>query len=166
MSSNQQLLVVYKQLIRSLVKSNKRSKIAQITEDNKKQVALLTYRKFNLLRQQASDQASSNSSKHNGHLSELTNEIERLKANDPARSKALHYYENSSSLREMIFQNFPGDAGSVNKRLQHLKDISGFVKNQMEYEELVERYNPGLKMDQEEKVKRTAARVGLQVPDL
>lgn len=65
-------------------------------------------------------------------------------------------------LREIIFDGLSEEISK--KRLQHVRDISSFVKNQMEFEELVERYNPGLKMSQEEKVKRTAAKVGLQVP--
>ncbi|SCV05404.1 LANO_0H06744g1_1 [Lachancea nothofagi CBS 11611] len=165
MTVKAQFLASYKQLLRSLIKSNRRSKISQINEDNKKQIALLTYRKINLVRQQASEVDSKKRLTHLQQTHEITKLIENLKANDPVKLKSLYFYDSPSRLRHTVLHDFPSDQASIDKRLQHLRDISGFIKNQMEYEQLVERYNPGLKMDQEEKVKRTAARVGLRVPD-
>ncbi|SCV00929.1 LAME_0G12904g1_1 [Lachancea meyersii CBS 8951] len=166
MSNKQHVLTTYKQLIRALVKSSKRAKITQMKEDHKREIALLTYRKIGLVRQQASDPTSSSKGQNVHQLHDLTKRIQMLKSSDPSQRKDLHFYDNSSRLRQTIFQDLPSDESVLSKRLQHLSDLSGFVKNQLEYEQLVERYNPGLKMDQEEKVKRTAARVGLQVPDL
>ncbi|SCU89791.1 LAFA_0E20934g1_1 [Lachancea sp. 'fantastica'] len=164
--SSSQILPTYKQLIRSLVKSSKRSRITQIKENNKKQIALLTYKKIGLVRQQASNGATTKKPDIIRELHELTKKIEELKSSDPNSLKTLHFYDNSSRLRQIIFQDLSTNETALAKRLQHLRDLSGFVKNQLEYEQLVERYNPGLKMDQEEKVKRTAAKVGLQVPEL
>ncbi|CEP61341.1 Fmc1p LALA0_S03e00694g [Lachancea lanzarotensis] len=163
--SSSQILSTYKQLIRSLVKSSKRSRITQMQENNKKQMALLTYKKIGLMRQQASNNAAVSKNPHSvRELHELTKKIEELKSSNPGSLKTLHFYNNSSRLRQIIFQDLSSSETALNKRLQHLRDFAGFVKNQLEFEQLVERYNPGLKMDQEEKVKRTAAKVGLQVP--
>ena len=95
---------------------------------------------------------------------QLNKKLELLKKNDPSKSKHLHFYEDAHQLKKMIVQAEPADESITEKRLQHFRDIAGFMQNQMEFEQLVERYNPGLRMDQEEKVKRTAAKVGLQVP--
>lgn len=53
---------------------------------------------------------------------------------------------------------------NVDEIFEHALDIIKFLDNQREYEELVDRYNPGTKLTQDEKVKRTANVVGLDVP--
>lgn len=163
MAGRTDLLGSYKQLLRALVKSNKRSKISQLLEDNKKQVALLTYKKINLIRENQTTDPQARS-KTTAQLYQLNKKLELLKKNDPSKSKHLHFYEDAHQLKKMIVQAEPADESITEKRLQHFRDIAGFMQNQMEFEQLVERYNPGLRMDQEEKVKRTAAKVGLQVP--
>lgn len=40
-----------------------------------------------------------------------------------------------------------------------------FLKSQREYNELLERYNPGLRISQEDNVRKTARMVGLTVPE-
>ncbi|RLV83573.1 hypothetical protein JA9_004751 [Meyerozyma sp. JA9] len=50
-------------------------------------------------------------------------------------------------------------------QLQNLKNVGVFLKSQRTYNELIERYNPGLTMSQEDNVSKTANRVGLQVPE-
>ncbi|CUS24015.1 LAQU0S13e01376g1_1 [Lachancea quebecensis] len=164
MASKIELLGSYKQLIRALVKSNRRSKIAQQLEDNKKQIALLTYRKISLMRQ-CQDPNPQEKLKAMMNLNGLNKEIDNLKQDDPSKSKKLYFYEKSDELKKMIQEDSSVETSAIMKKLEHLRDIAGFLQNQMEFEQLVERYNPGLKMDQEEKVKRTAAKVGLQVPD-
>lgn len=47
----------------------------------------------------------------------------------------------------------------------NLQNVLTFLKNQREYNELIERYNPGLRMSQEDNVRKSANRVGLTVPD-
>lgn len=39
-----------------------------------------------------------------------------------------------------------------------------YVQNQRLYTTLVERYNPGMNMDDEERVRLTARRVGMELP--
>lgn len=47
----------------------------------------------------------------------------------------------------------------------HTVDIALFLRSQRVYEELLERYNPGISMKQTDKVRKTARRVGLEVPE-
>lgn len=48
---------------------------------------------------------------------------------------------------------------------EHVQNITTFLDSQREYIELLERYNPGISMKQTDKVKKTARRVGLEVPE-
>lgn len=48
---------------------------------------------------------------------------------------------------------------------EHVQNITTFLDSQREYIELLERYNPGISMKQTEKVRKTARRVGLEVPE-
>lgn len=49
--------------------------------------------------------------------------------------------------------------------IEHLRNVVTYLKNQRIYNELLERYNPGLTMSQEDNVRKTANMVGLKVPD-
>lgn len=48
---------------------------------------------------------------------------------------------------------------------EHVTNIATFLNSQREYVELLERYNPGISMKQTDKVRKTARRVGLEVPE-
>lgn len=48
---------------------------------------------------------------------------------------------------------------------EHVGNITTFLDSQREYIELLERYNPGISMKQTDKVRKTARRVGLEVPE-
>ncbi|OUT19907.1 hypothetical protein CAS74_005026 [Pichia kudriavzevii] len=48
---------------------------------------------------------------------------------------------------------------------EHLRNLATFLDSQREYVELLERYNPGISMKQTDKVRKTARRVGLDVPE-
>ena len=48
---------------------------------------------------------------------------------------------------------------------EHLQNLATFLDSQREYVELLERYNPGISMKQTDKVRKTARRVGLDVPE-
>ena len=58
----------------------------------------------------------------------------------------------------------PKNAKELARRLEHIKDIIDFTKNQSQYQNLMALYNLGTGITQEEKVKRTANKVGLDVP--
>jgi ATP synthase assembly factor FMC1 len=48
---------------------------------------------------------------------------------------------------------------------EHIENIATFLDSQRVYVELLERYNPGISMKQTDKVRKTARRVGLEVPE-
>lgn len=50
------------------------------------------------------------------------------------------------------------------KDVHNLENVVTFLQNQRIYNELLERYNPGLTMLQEDNVRKTANMVGLDVP--
>lgn len=64
----------------------------------------------------------------------------------------------SSKLRE-LFQT-----GSENHNA-YAKEAATFLTNQHQYKVLIDRYNPGLNMDDEERVRLSAKRVGLELPE-
>ncbi|AET38806.1 Fmc1p Ecym_3315 [Eremothecium cymbalariae DBVPG len=162
--NNSGLVSSYRPLIRALVKASKRSHIEQIKQDIKKEITVLTYKKIQTVREQA-DMKDSNEKLNLLKLSHsLSKQIEDLKSQDPSKSKKLFFYPHSKELRSIIMSD-PVSRGVFEKRLEHLMDVAAFVKNQMEYDILIDRYNPGLGMSQEEKVRRTANKVGLQVPE-
>ncbi|KAG5356824.1 ATP synthase assembly factor FMC1 [Yarrowia sp. C11] len=68
-----------------------------------------------------------------------------------------HY--DSSALRE-YFTTGTGDA----EQIQHAEDMLLFLENQRGYKELLARYNPGVDMADQERVRLSARRVGLEVP--
>lgn len=152
----------YRALLKSLVRSGKHNRLQQLEQERKKQIAMLTYQRMQLVRDQQSFKGKSSleQSKLIKQLNTVGKKIEELKKEDLSKSKQLLFYSHSGHLKEIV-KSLKDDARS----LEHLKDISAFVINQSEYEELIERYNPGLKMSQDEKVQRTANRVGLQVPE-
>lgn len=49
-------------------------------------------------------------------------------------------------------------------KLHHIKNTLTFLSSQREYQELLERYNPGLTMTPDENLSRSANRVGLKLP--
>lgn len=53
---------------------------------------------------------------------------------------------------------------SAEARLQEAEEMLVYLKQQRLYTTLVERYNPGMNMDDEERVRLTARRVGMELP--
>jgi ATP synthase assembly factor FMC1 len=66
--------------------------------------------------------------------------------------------DNSPSLAHQL------QTKSAESRLQEAEQILQFVQQQRLYSTLVERYNPGMNMDEEERVRLTARRVGMELP--
>ena len=54
---------------------------------------------------------------------------------------------------------------SVEQQLQELEQFVQYSKAQRVYATLLERYNPGMSMDEEERVKLTMKRVGMDAPE-
>ena len=54
----------------------------------------------------------------------------------------------------------------VNQRLQEGSQYVQYLKAQRQYITLIERYNPGMNMAEEDRVRLTARRVGMDLPEL
>ena len=53
----------------------------------------------------------------------------------------------------------------INRRLQEGEQYVQYVRAQRQYLTLLERYNPGANMSEEERIRLTARRVGMELPD-
>lgn len=51
-------------------------------------------------------------------------------------------------------------------RVQEADQFAQYARAQRVYSDLLERYNPGMSMDEEEKIRLTARRVGFDLPEL
>lgn len=51
-------------------------------------------------------------------------------------------------------------------RIQEAEQLAQYARAQRTYSALLERYNPGMSLDEEEKIRLTAKRVGMDLPDL
>lgn len=51
-------------------------------------------------------------------------------------------------------------------RLQEAEQLAQYARAQRTYSALLERYNPGMGMDEQERIRLTARRVGLDLPEL
>ena len=71
-----------------------------------------------------------------------------------------------SPLHQRLRQSFTND---VNQHQHHLAPVQAdqlvqYLRAQRQYTTLLERYNPGMGMDEEERVRLTARRVGMDLP--
>ncbi|GMM34657.1 Fmc1 protein [Saccharomycopsis crataegensis] len=146
----------YRRLYRELLRQNKRIYELHKADESKKHDALLKYQRINLIR--------------DGKRPEEIDQIMKIRKDTIEQQQ----------LKEKLKGKFINSLGFADNNLRsilHLKDLEEqsaiqltyitetFLKSQRTYEELVQRYNPGMTMSQEEKVKKTARRVGLDVPD-
>ena len=70
---------------------------------------------------------------------------------------------NRSPVQERIRQGFCSQA-SVPAQVQDAEQFIHYAKAQRMYATLLERYNPGMSMDEENRVRLTARRVGMDLP--
>lgn len=66
-----------------------------------------------------------------------------------------------SPLQERIRSSLASDSPTT---VEHAEQFLQYIKAQRMYATLLERYNPGMNMDEEERVKLTARTVGMQLP--
>ncbi|KAA8648518.1 hypothetical protein EYZ11_012887 [Aspergillus tanneri] len=52
----------------------------------------------------------------------------------------------------------------LSRRLQEAEQMALYARSQRQYVALLERYNPGMSLDEQEKIRLTARRVGLDIP--
>ncbi|KAI4720999.1 hypothetical protein E4T48_02681 [Aureobasidium sp. EXF-10727] len=57
-----------------------------------------------------------------------------------------------------------GATKSATQKVQEAQQLAEYLKAQRMYVTLVERYNPGMNMNEEERVRLTARRVGMDLP--
>ncbi|KAI1077218.1 hypothetical protein F5B20DRAFT_277400 [Whalleya microplaca] len=68
-----------------------------------------------------------------------------------------------SPLYHQLRQSFSGDAKHEQATAQ-AEQLLQYLKAQRKYTTLLERYNPGMGMDEEERVRLSARRVGMNMP--
>ncbi|ODV61256.1 Fmc1p ASCRUDRAFT_75950 [Ascoidea rubescens DSM 1968] len=153
MSSNigKSIVGAYRNLYRELSKLHRTTAKAHIKETDRKLDAMVKYKKIQLIREGKNKQ-------------EIDNELNRYKEISErmtSRKRRVNIAQEKGEFSGYL-EDFKFSEGSAHKLIYN---ISIFLKNQRVYEELIERYNPGITMSQEEKVQKTANRVGLQVPE-
>lgn len=133
---------IYKELQRELSIINSKTFKTHCEKELKHSRTKLQYQKYQMIKEKMPTK----------HIDE---QLARLNNGDVKPPRV-----NSSIIKEIVAEKEPTRAN-----LTHMSNIKTFLNSQRVYTELVERYNPGLTMDQELKVRRTANRVGLQVPE-
>lgn len=127
-----------------LILQNKATEV-HTTKDDEKQKTLLKYKRINLLKQ-------------NGDVSSLDLKLkdleEKVKAVDATKLKD-----------ETLYGVVVGEETKDLNKLNFLKNVGDFLTAQRVYTELLERYNPGLTLRQDDNVRLSANRVGLQLPE-
>ncbi|KAI0433750.1 hypothetical protein F5Y09DRAFT_298078 [Xylaria sp. FL1042] len=68
-----------------------------------------------------------------------------------------------SPLHEKLRQSFSNDASQENATSQ-AEQLIHYLKAQRQYTTLLERYNPGMNMEEEERIRLSARRVGMDLP--
>ncbi|KAI1141235.1 hypothetical protein F5Y05DRAFT_255323 [Hypoxylon sp. FL0543] len=68
-----------------------------------------------------------------------------------------------SPLHQRLRESFSGDAPHEHAVAQ-ADQLVQYLRAQRQYTTLLERYNPGMNMDEEERVRLTARRVGMDLP--
>ncbi|ODV76908.1 uncharacterized protein CANTADRAFT_92477 [Suhomyces tanzawaensis NRRL Y-17324] len=135
---------LYKNLTKELLTIQNASGKIHAAKDLEKQQAMLQYKKLTLIKQ-------------GKDFKEVDAKLKQLASGEFEDAKVL---EQSALLKLLV----EGDQTSK-ADLNHMSNVVTFLKSQRTYTELIERYNPGLKMSQEENVRKTANRVGLSVPE-
>lgn len=89
-------------------------------------------------------------------------------AASPIRSSIRqHFVKPAAATASATTESSSPSSSSPNNDLARRQEIEQFVqylKAQRKYGELLERYNPGMNMDEEERVRLTARRVGMEMP--
>ncbi|KAI1358064.1 hypothetical protein F5Y08DRAFT_322728 [Xylaria arbuscula] len=71
--------------------------------------------------------------------------------------------EARSPLHQKLRQGFSVDASRENA-ISQAEQLIQYLKAQRQYITLLERYNPGMNMDEEERIRLSARRVGMDLP--
>ncbi|EEQ41308.1 putative ATP synthase assembly factor [Clavispora lusitaniae] len=127
-----------KDLQKELTVAHRKAFTARWQKDLDKNKARLTYEKLQLIRNR----------KPTAEVEAKLKALESGKIEFPPLKK--HH------LRELL---------EAEEDINNLNNVVTYLKNQRVYNELLERYNPGLTMSQSDNVRKTANMVGLSVPE-
>lgn len=147
---------LYRTISQELLAYENKTLAAQAQKENTKLTAYYSYLKSVAQRDGKS-------------VDDINSKIESLKQSklqqQAGESKATKEHTELQDLTTL--HNIIDDKIGINSNyeLNNLNNVATFLKNQREYFELLVRYNPGLLMDQQENVSKTANRVGLDVPE-
>lgn len=83
----------------------------------------------------------------------------------PSAPTPSHTSSIASSTQPAPF-SIPSDPEQRALRIQEAEQLAQYAKAQRMYTELLERYNPGMNLDEEERIRLTARRVGFDLPEL
>lgn len=83
----------------------------------------------------------------------------------PSAPTPSHTSSVASSTQPTPF-SIPASAEERALRIQEAEQLAQYAKAQRTYTELLERYNPGMNMEEEERIRLTARRVGFDLPEL
>ena len=159
-------LHTYKNFIKSLLKTERRGRIQQLQNENKRKISIMTYERMQIIRKQQFIKDSNDEQKKLIlQLNLLNQKIKILKNYNPLNDKSLLFLKDSSPFKQ-LFQTdiMESQNDSFDRIIESWKDATNFLINQREYDELMELYDLSNKYTQQEKIKATANRVGLDVP--
>lgn len=93
----------------------------------------------------------------------------RLEAQNPSTPSAPTTPSQTSSIASSshpIAFSIPANSEERALRVQEAEQLAQYARAQRVYVELLERYNPGMNLDEEERIRLTARRVGMELPVL
>ncbi|EGV63758.1 hypothetical protein PSN45_004170 [Yamadazyma tenuis] len=139
------MLPVYKNIIKELRVIAARSHKVHEKSNLAKNKAMLEYKKIQLIKQ-------------NRSIAEVDAQLKNLQVDLKPSAKFEEAFK-------QLFAEFSAENPNPTRiQQQHFKNVSDFLYGQRTYQELIERYNSGLGMDQSETVEKSANRVGFTVP--
>ncbi|KAF2841863.1 hypothetical protein M501DRAFT_926880 [Patellaria atrata CBS 101060] len=100
------------------------------------------------------------------HSPALRSIYRRLLRELPSRSQGETILSSPSPLQRRIRNTIstPIDTTSAVPRIEEAEQFIQYAQAQRMYATLIERYNPGMNMNEEERVRLTARRVGMNLP--
>lgn len=136
--------VAFKNLYEQLLINTKAAVKKQNAQTIKKKIALLNYQRLNAIK---------------------SKDAEKLKQINEDLKKTNQETEDPQVEVDPVLLEGLKPSKETPKNIKHVQDVANFLSYQRTYQELIKRYNPGLTMTQEDNVRKTAHRVGLEIPD-
>ncbi|ORY12860.1 hypothetical protein BCR34DRAFT_624127 [Clohesyomyces aquaticus] len=120
-----------------------------------------------LLRELPTPPTTTSSSTSHQKLSSPSPLQKRIRSHftSPPPSTTTSQSTSTSKSQSQSTSNSNSDLGRETERLHQAEQFVQYVQAQRMYATLIERYNPGMGMSEEERVRLTARRVGMDLPD-